>query len=192
MGIASYLKRLPVPAVLVGIASYLKRPPVPAVLVGIASYLKRLPVPAVLAGNASYLKRLPVPAVLGGALYAGYTGDIPFAGASMDALFTEIDVSIFEVVMYPAIFLFFSGLTAAWLIYLFRSLVRRGRRRRALQRALQRALIKSRIPATSQPAQAATSQPAQAATSQPAQAATLGPMKRKKKYAPGISMPSSS
>ena len=174
MDIASYLKRLPVPAVLVGIASYLKRLPVPAVLVGIASYLKRHPV----------LKQLPVPAVLGGALYAGYTGDIPFAGASMDALFTEIDVSIFEVVMYPAIFLFFSGLTAAWLIFLFRSLVRRGRRRRALQRALQRALIKSRIPATSRPAQAATSQPAQAAT--------LGPMKRKKKYAPGISMPSSS
>ena len=109
MDIASYLKRPPVPAVLVGIASYLKRLPVPAVLAGIASYLKRLPVPAVLAGNAPYLKRLPVPAVLAGALYAGYTGNIPFVGGSMDALFTEIDVSIFEVVMYPVIFMFFSG-----------------------------------------------------------------------------------
>ncbi len=130
---------------------------------------------------ASYLKRLPVPAVLGGGLYVSYTGDIPFIGASMDALFTEIDVSIFEVVMYPVIFLFFSGLTAAWLIYLIRSVVRRGRRRRALQRALQRALIKSRIPATSQPAQAATSQPAHGPS--------LKPMKRKKKFAPSISIP---
>ncbi len=177
MDIASYLKRPPVPAVLVGIASYLKRLPVPAVLAGNASYLKRLPVPAVLAGMASYLKRLPVPAVLAGGLYVGYIGDIPFIGASTDALFTEIDVSIFEVVMYPAVFLFFSGLTAAWLIYLIRSVVRRGRRRRALQSAL----IKSR--------NSVTVRPAQAATSQPAQGPTLKPMKRKKKFAPGISLP---
>ena len=83
-------------------------------------------------GVASYLKRLPVPALLGGGLYAGYTGDIPFVGASMDALLTEIDVSIFEGVKYPIIFVVFTGLTAAWLIYLFVSLVVWGRRHRAL------------------------------------------------------------
>ena len=149
------------------IASYLKRPPVPAVLVGIASYLKRHPV----------LKQLPVPAVLGGALYVGYTGDIPFLGASMDALFTEIDVSIFEVVMYPAIFLFFSGLMAAWLIYLFTSLVVWGRRHRAS--------IKSTTPETIQPAEAAPLPPMEGKKK-------FSPRISKKKYAPSITMPSSS
>ena len=149
------------------IASYLKRPPVPAALVGIASYLKQQPL----------LKQLPVPAVLGGALYAGYTGDIPFLGASMDALFTEIDVSIFEVVMYPAIFLFFSGLMAAWLIYLFTSLVVWGRRHRAS--------IESGTPATVQPAEAAPLPPMDSKKK-------FSPRISKKKYAPSISMPSSS
>ena len=150
-----------------GIASYLKRPPVPAALAGIASYLKQQPV----------LKQLPVPAVLGGALYAGYTGDIPFLGASMDALFTEIDVSIFEVVMYPAIFLFFSGLMAAWLIYLFTSLVVWGRRHRAS--------TKSRTSETVQPAEAATLPPME-------RKKKFSPRISKKKFSPSISMPSSS
>ena len=82
-------------------------------------------------GLASYLKRLPVPASLGGGLYAGYVGDIPFVGASMDALLTEIDVAIFEGAKYPIIFMVFTGLTGAWLIYLFVYLVV-GRRHSAL------------------------------------------------------------
>ncbi len=83
-------------------------------------------------GITSHLKRLPVPAVLGGGLYAGYTGDIPFVGASIDALLTEIDVSIFEGVKHPIIFLIFTGLATAWLIYQFMFLVMWGRKRRAL------------------------------------------------------------
>ena len=50
----------------------------------------------------------------------------------MDALLTEIGVAIFEGAKYPIIFMVFTGLTGAWLIYLFVSLVVWGRRHRAL------------------------------------------------------------
>ncbi len=78
------------------------------------------------------IKELPIPAILGTGIYAGVTGDLPLAGSATDLPLTNLDIWVFENTKHPALFLTFSGLTLAWIIYVVSRLIIYGRRENAL------------------------------------------------------------
>ena len=81
---------------------------------------------------STIIKGLPVPAMLAGGLYAAATGDLPVIAGAVDGLLAKFDAYIFQSVAHPAIFLVFSGLTIAWVIYMIIKLAIFKRREHAL------------------------------------------------------------
>ncbi len=82
-------------------------------------------------GLSKLLKKLPIPTVLVGGLYSGFTGNIPLVGNAMEPILVEFDMWFFQNVKYPSVFLFFAGLTVAWIIYQVVVVVYLGQRMRA-------------------------------------------------------------